>query len=228
MPSKLTKPRKPRSLIRRQRAARVRARKMRMFRAPRAGGQSLVIPLKCGYQYTVAGSGTTSVPIDQEVGLQYMQNPGWYNRYAPIFNWVRINKVRVEVTCPSNIGQFGVANSSLYRMWSKKASAVSETPPSNSNEWLNMQSSKRTTFSSKTNSVNYYFTPAFEAPQGATIAKRLMYKRWFEVPSGPTGAVPHLGIIAHIVKMDNSNITSGEVFNVNVTLYCQFKGITQL
>lgn len=223
------KPFMRRTLANRQRRRAAAARKnFKLFKAPRAGGQSLVVPLKCGYQYTVAGSGSASVPIDQEVGLQYMINPGWYNRYSPIFNWVRINKVRVEITCPTNIGQYGVTNSALYRVWSKKASAISETPPTDNNEWLNMQNAKRSVFNTKSSSVNYYFTPAFEAPQGATIAKRLMYKRWFEVPSGPTGAVPHLGIIAHIVKMDNSNITSGEKFNVNVTLYCQFKGITQL
>lgn len=204
-------------------------RNARLFRAPRAGGASLAIPFKCGYQYVVNGSGTSSVPIDQEVGLQYMLNPDWYNRYSPIFDWVRINKVRIEVTCPVNIGQGpSVSGSTLYRMWSKKASSVNETPPGSNNEWLNMQNAKRTTFNTKTNSVNYYFTPAFEAPQGATIAKRLMYKRWFEFPSGPTGCIPHIGIIAHIVKMDGATISNAEKFNVNVTLYCQFKGVKQL
>ncbi len=225
---------KHKPFMRRTRANRMRRKNavgrkyLKLFRQPKAGGQSLVVPLKCGYQYTVQGTGAASIPIDQEVGLQYMINPGWYNRYAPIFNWVKINKCRVEVTCPVNIGQTGVSNSSLYRMWSKKASAISETPPTDNNEWLNMQNAKRSVFSSKTNSVNYYFTPAFEAPQGATIAKRLMYKRWFEVPSGPTGAIPHLGIIAHIVRMDGGTLANTERFNVNVTLYCQFKGITQL
>ena len=210
-----------------QRRARARRSKA-PFQAPRPGGRALAIPMKCGYQYTVQGSSTTSVPIDQEVGLQYMLNPDWYNRYHPIFDWVRINKVRIEVTCPTNIGQYGVSGSSLYRMWSKKASSIAETPPGSNNEWMNLQNVKRSTFSGKTNSVNYYFTPAFEAPQGATTAKRLMYKRWFEFPSGPTAAIPHLGIIAHIVKMDGSNITNAEKFNVNVTLYCQFKGVKQL
>lgn len=210
-----------------------RNRKAKLFKAPKAGGRSLVIPLKCGYQYSVQGTGSgsgtaTSVPIDQEVGLMNMLNPDWFNRYHPIFDWIRINKVRIEVTCPSNIGQHGVANSALYRMWSKKASSSAETPPTSVNEWLNMQNAKRNTFAGVNNSVNYYFTPAFEAPQGATTAKRLMYKRWFEMPSGPTGAIPHLGIIGHIVKMDGSTISGSEVFNVNVTLYCQVKGIKQL
>lgn len=210
-----------------QRAYRYR-RKARLFKRPIPGGRSLEIPLKCGYQYTVQGSGASHIPIDQEVGLQYMLNPDWFNRYHPIFDWIKINKVRIEVTCGVNIGQTGVTNSVLYRMWSKKASSIAETPPTSNNEWLNMQNAKRSTFNAKTNSVNYYFTPAFEAPQGATIAKRLMYKRWFELPSGPTGAIPHLGIIGHIVKMDNSTIASGEKFNVNVTLYCSVKGIKQL
>lgn len=189
----------------------------------------MIVPLKCGYQYTVQGNGTTpNIPIDQEVGLQYMLNPTWFNRYHPIFEWVRINKVRIEVTSSVNIGQHGVANSSLYRLWSKKANSISEVPPGSNNEWMNLQNAKKSTFNTKTNSVNYYFTPAFEAPQGATTAKRLMYKEWFENPSGPTGCIPHLGIIGHIVRADNANLTSTETFNISVVLYCQFKGLKQL
>lgn len=204
------------------------AKKMKMFRAPKAGGGSLIIPLKCGYQYEVVGTGSSFVPLDANVGLEFMPNPDWYNRYNPIFDWVKINKVRIEVTCPYNIGQAGVGGNSLFSIWSKKASSVAEIPPTTLNEWMNMQNAKRNTFSGNNNSVEYYFTPAFEAPQGATIAKRLMYKRWFEVPSGPTGAVSHLGMIAHIVKKDGSVIPSSNVFKVNVTLYCQMKGVKQL
>lgn len=212
-----------------QRAWRARrARRNRVARVPRAGGAALIMPLKCGYQYTITPSGTTThVDIDQEVGLQYMLNPSWYNRYS-FLQLVRINKVRVEVTSGVNIGQHGVANSSLYRMYSKKAQTSAETPPDSVNEWLNIQCGKRSTFSGRNNSVNYYFTPAFEAPQSATIAKRLMYKQWFEMPSGPTQAIPHIGIIASIVRMDNAVLASTETFNVNVTLYCQCKGIKQL
>lgn len=210
-----------------------RRRGARLFRRPRAGGASLIIPLKCGYQYTVSGTGSgsgtaSSVQVDAPITLANMPNPDWFNRYHPIFDWIRINKVRIEVTCPSNIGQYGVANSSLYRLWSKKASSQAETPPTSPQEWLNMQNAKRSVFSQRTNSVNYYFTPAFEAPQGATIAKRLMYKRWFEFPSGPTGCIDHCGIIAAIVKMDGSNISASENFKINVTLYCQAKGVKQL
>jgi hypothetical protein len=199
-----------------------------LFTAPRAGGRQLAIPMKCGYQYTLVGTGASSVPLDQDISLQYMLNPSWFTRYAPIFQWIKINKVRVEITCPSNIGQFGVAGSSLYRVWSKKAGSVAETPPTNNNEWMNIQNCRRSVFSGKTNSVNYYFTPLMEAPQGATIAKRLMGPRFWEFPSGPTQCIPHIGIIAHIVKMDGSVITNSETFNVNVTLYCQFKGVKQL
>lgn len=202
--------------------------KMKLFRAPKPGGRSLVVPLKCAYRYVVAGTGTASVPIDQDVGLQYMINPDWYNRYSPIFSWIKINKVHISVVCPYNIGQQGVGGNSLYKMWSKKADTTAETPPTNELEWMNLQNSKKSIFRGKDNSVNYYFTPAFEAPQGATIAKRLMYKRWFEMPTGPTGAVPHIGIIAHLFKVDGSTISNAEKFNVNVTLYCQVKGIKQL
>ncbi len=203
-------------------------RKAKLFRAPRAGGASMVIPLKCGYQYTVTGDGSAKVNIDQEVGLQYMVNPDWFNRYHPMFQWIRINKVRIEVVSPYNLGQQGVGGQSLYRIWSKKAGSVAEVPPGSINEWMNLQTTKRKTFSGQNNSINYYYTPAFEAPQGATTAKRLMYKQWFEFPSGPTGAIPHIGLIAQVHKVDGSVISNTEHFNVNVTLYCQCKGIKQL
>lgn len=205
-------------------------RKAYLFRAPKAGGNELVVPLKCAYRYVVTGGTPASpkVAIDQEVGLQYMLNPDWFNRYSPMFQWIKINKVKIDVVCPYNIGQQGVGGQSLYKIWSKKAGSIAETNPDSELEWMNMQNAKKKIFRGKENVVSYYFTPAFEAPQGATIAKRLMYKRWFEMPSGPTGAVPHLGIIANIFKIDGSNITSAEVFNVNVTLYCQVKGMKQL
>ncbi len=158
-----------------------------------------------------------------------MPNPDWFNRYHPMWDWIKINKVRIEVTCPVNIGQGpSVSGSTLYRLWSKKASSIAEVPPNTNNEWLNMQNARRSTFNTRTSSVNYYFTPQIEAPQGATIAKRLMGPRWFEMPSGPTGAVPHIGIIGHIVKLDGATIANTEKFNVNVTLYCQVKGVKQL
>lgn len=198
-----------------------------LYRKPRSGGGAAIIPLKCGYQYQLVGTGASSIPLDQEVGLQYMLNPDWFNRYSPLFQWVKINKVRIEITSPVNIGQTGVSNSSLYRVWSKKAGSIAELPPSSNNEWLNLQNSRRSVFSSNTNSVNYYFTPFMES-QGATFAKRQMWKQWCEMPTGPTGAIPHGGIIAHVVRMDGGVLESTDKFNVNVTLYCQFKGIKQL
>ena len=70
--------------IRRRAAKNAKGRKyLKLFRQPKAGGASLVVPLKCGYQYVVSGTGSAQIPIDQEVGLQYMLNPDWYNRYPP-------------------------------------------------------------------------------------------------------------------------------------------------
>lgn len=229
----------PAPFMRRTRANRLRRAKARrkgyrLFRKPQAGGQSLVIPLKCGYQYTVTGSGTTSVPIDQDIGLQYMLSD-WYTRYSALFQFIRINKCRIEVTCPYNIGQHGIAaagqTGSLYRIWSKKAGTTDEVPPSSNNEWLNMQNAKRSSFSAHHNSVNYYFTPSYQSQTGPvanTYQKKQMYRQWLQVPTNAATSVPHQGIIAHIVRMDGTNIDSDSHFNVNVTLYCQVKGLKQL
>lgn len=222
----------PRMPKRRRGAGRVPRAKRRklakLFRPPRPGGASLVMPLKCGYRYVLSGASAPAIAIDQEVGLQYMINPGWFNRYSPMWTWIKINKVRIDIVCPYNIGQAGVGGNSLYKVWSKKASSSSEVVPNSELEWMNLQNAKKRIFRARDNTVSYYFTPAFEAPQGATTAKRLMYKQWFEMPSGPTQAMPHLGIVGHIYKVDGSNIDPTEKFNVNVTLYTQVKGVQQL
>lgn len=216
--------------VQRRWRARRRNRIPGLFRKPRAGGAALAIPLKCGYQYTLQGADTTAVALDQDVGLQYMLSD-WYTRYSAIFQWIKINKCRIEVTCPYNIGQHNVSDGTLYRIWSKKASTTAETPPGSVNEWLNMQNAKRDTFSGTHNSVNYYFTPGFQdqaGPVANTYQQKKLYKQWMIVPSSAATAIPHQGIIAHIVRMDNTNIDDKTFFNVNVTLYCQVRGLKQL
>lgn len=207
-----------------------RRRGFHLFRKPHAGGQQLAIPLKCGYQYRLTGADTTTIAIDQDIGLQYMVSE-WYTRYSALFQWIRINKCRIEISCPYNIGQHDVSAGSLYRVWSKKAGTTAEVPPSSNNEWLNMQNAKRSTFSGRNNSVNYYFTPSFQdqaGPIANTYQQKQMYKQWMIVPTGSGVAVPHQGIIAHIVRVDGTNISDTTHFNVNVTLYCQVKGLKQL
>lgn len=214
-----------------QRAWRGRRGKARLFKAPRAGGGPLTIPLKCGYQYVKTGTGTAFVPLDREVGLESLP-PAWFTRYSGIFQQIRINKVRVEVTCPYNIGQHNVGTQSLYKIWSKKANNTAEVVPTDQQDWMNIQNAKRSTFRGAHNAVNYYYTPAFEEvaqPLNAPVTQlKLLYKRWMTMPTAPAQCAPHIGIIAHIVRMDGSVISNTNNFNVNVTLYCQVRGVLQL
>ncbi len=117
-------------------------------------------------------------------------------------------------------------------MWSKKAYSTAEVPPGSIAEWLNMQSVKRTTFSGTNNSVNYYFTPAYETtvqPLNVGVTQlRLLYKQWMSIKATPAEMTPHIGILGTIYRMDGSVIGNTNVFKVNVTLYCQMKGIKQL
>ena len=152
-----------RSLRKRAVVRRFRARrgKSKLFRQPRPGGASLIVPIKVGYTYDVVGTGAAVVNFDSDIGLQFAP-ADWFNRYEPMFDYVRINKAHIEITCPYNIGQHNVGTQSLYRMWSKKALSTSEVVPGSITEWLNMQTAKRSTFSGTNNSVNYYITPAYE------------------------------------------------------------------
>ncbi len=218
-----------------QRAFRARrargARKMRLFKAPRLGGSGLVIPIKVGYQYDVIGTSAAFVNFDSDIGLQNAP-AAFLSRYEPIFDYIRINKARIEITCPYNIGQHGVGTQSLYQMWSKKAYSTAEVPPGSITEWLNLQSAQRKIFSGRTNSVNYYITPAYETtvqPLNTAVTQlRLLYKQWQSIKSTPAQMTPHIGIIGQIVRLDGSAIGNTNVFKVNVTLYCQMKGIKQL
>lgn len=227
------------SRLRARRAARTiqrtfrrrRGRRSRLFRKPRAGGQALVVPLKCGYQYSLVGTGASQIQLDQEVSLSNMPAT-WFARYGPQWTHIRINKVRIEVTCPYNIGQHGVGSQSLYKIWSKKAISTAETPPSDLQEWMNMQNARRDTFRGAHNSVNYYFTPAYESnaqPLNTPVTQlRLHYKQWTSMPTAAAQCIPHIGIIAHIVRTDGSVLDNTNIFNVNVTLYTQCRGLVQL
>lgn len=234
MPSKYRKPvTRARAAKRRAMGRRVRARRAaRLFRAPRPGGRSLIMPIKVGYQYDIIGTGAAAVNFDADVGLQNAP-ADWFNRYNPIFDHVRINKCRVEITSGYNIGQPGIGtHPSLFRLWSKKAYATNETVPGSITEWLNLQSAKRSTFSGRHNSVNYYFTPGFESRAQplnlANTSLKLLYKQWMSMVATPAEATPMIGILGQIVRLDGGPITNSVVFKVNVTLYCQLRGIKQL
>lgn len=203
-------------------------RRAKLYRAPVAGGAAVIFPLKCSYMSTVSGSGTGVINLDLNTTLGNLPNPDWFNRYYPLFQLVRINKVRIKIICPYNIGQAQVGRSTMYKCWSKKATTLAETPPTTETEWLNMPNAKQKLFSTKSSSLEYFFTPYFEAPQGATVAKRLMYKQWFEMPNGPLQCVDHGGIIAAIMAVSGGNIETTEKFVIQTTLYCQFKGLKQL
>lgn len=206
-------------------------RNARYARAKPSIGRPLSIPLKCGYSYDVTGTGAASLDFRQDVGLHRLP-ADWFTRYYPTFDFVRINKVRIEITCPYNIGQSGVGNQSLYRMWHKKALTTAETPPDSLTEWLNMQTARRTTFSGRTNSVNFYFTPAYEStvqPLNTAVTQlRLLYKQWQTIQDAPAKMTPHIGVLGQIHRMDGGAISNAHVFKVNVTLYCELKGVKEL
>ncbi len=198
-----------------------------------AGGTAMIVPIKCGYQYTLTGTGAAFVALDPPTG-EGLQNlpPAWFTRYSSLFEHIKINKIRIEVSCGYNIGQHNVGTQSLYRIWSKKAASTGETPPGDATEWLNMQNATRKTFRGAANTVNYYYTPAFEEtaqPLNTAVTQlKLLRKQWMSMPAAGSQAAPHIGLLAHIVRMDRSAISNTNVFNVNVTMYCQMRGLKQL
>lgn len=201
------------------------------FRKPVPGGSGLVVPIKVGYNYQITGTGASFVNFDSDLGLQFAP-PAWFTRYEPLFEYIKINKVRIEIVCPYSIGQHGIGTQSLYQMWSKKAASTAEVPPGDLTEWLNMQNATRKTFSGKNNSLVYYFTPGYETtvqPLNVGVTQlRLIYKQWQSIKTAPANMTPHIGIIGQIHRIDGSVISNTNVFQVNVQLYCQMKNLKQL
>ncbi len=228
----------PAPFMRRTRANRARRRarrernpyskKMTISKSPKA---PLVIPLKCGYSYDVTGTGAASLDFRDSIGFHRMP-ADWLNRYQPIFDYVRINKVRIEITCPYNTGQSGIGNQSLYRLWYKRALSTAETTPDSITEWLNDQKASRKTFNSVTNSVNLYWTPGYETTvqplNVAVTSLRLLYKQWQTIQTTPAAMTPHIGALAQIHRLDGGAISNAHVFKVNVTMYCELKGVKEL
>lgn len=207
--------------------ARKRGRKARVAR----GLSPLKVPMKIGYTYDKIGTGAAFLDFDADVGMQ-LAPPAWFTRYEPIFEFVRINKIHIEVTCPYNIGQHNIGTQSLYQLWYKKALSTAETVPGDITEWLNMQSAKRAVFAGKRNSVSLYYTPAFESrAQPLNLANtqlKLLYKQWQTIQTTPGAMTPHIGFIGQIHRLDGSPIDNTNVFKVNVTMYCTLKGVKQL
>lgn len=214
-----------------QRAWRRRPRKGRLFRKARAGGGPMIVPLRCGYQYQLIGSGSSVVPLDAQVGLADLP-AAWFARYSSIFQEIKINKVRIVIQCNYNIGQHGVGTQSLYQIWSKRATTTAESPPNDITEWMNLQNSTKKVFRGAQNSVSYYFTPRFEEvaqPLNVPVTQlKNVRARWMTMPTASAQCVPHIGLIAHIMRGDGSVIDNTNVFTVSVTLYTQCKGILQL
>lgn len=191
----------------------------------------LIVPMKIGYTYDISGGGSAFVNFDDDIGLQKAP-AAWFARYEPMFEHVRINKIHIQITCPYNIGQHNVGTQSLYQLWYKKAFSTAEVPPGSITEWLNMQSAKRTIFSGKRNSVDLYFTPAFESRSqplnSANTSLKLLYKQWQTIQTTPAAMTPHIGMIGQIHRLDGSTIGNTNVFKVNCTMYCDLKGVKQL
>ncbi len=208
-----------------------RGRKRRGVAIIKQPKKPLQIPLKCGYSYDVTGTGAASLEFRDSIGFHRMP-ADWLTRYQPIFDYVRINKVRVEITCPYNTGQSGIGNQSLYRLWYKKALSTAETTPDSVTEWLNDQKASRKTFNSVTNSVNLYWTPGYETTvqplNVAVTSLRLLYRQWQTIQTTPAAMTPHIGALATIFRLDGGAISNAHVFKVNVTMYCELKGVKEL
>lgn len=215
--------------------AKIRARrKGRGFRRPIPGGASLVLPIKVGFTDELLGNGTSYINLNGATHNADMTKApaDWFTRYEPIFDYIRINKIKYEILCPYSIGQHGVGTQSLYQLWTKKAQTSGELAPGSQTEWLNMQNAKRTIFSGRKNSITLWYTPGYETTvqplNTAATSLRVLYKQWQTIQDAPTKMTPHIGILGTISRIDGSTMANTNVFKINCTMFCSLKGIKQL
>lgn len=201
------------------------------YRKSRTG--PLVIPMKVGYSYVKVGTGAAVLNFGPDpVGFSQMPNNDWLARWSASFDYVRINKIRMEITCPYNTGQSGIGQQSLYRMWYKRALTTAETVPDTHDEWLCDQRAVRKTFNSNTNSINLYWTPSYEStvqPLNTAVTQlRTLSRQWQTIRPTAGAMTPHIGALATLYRLDGGNIETTNSFRINVTMYCELKGAKEL
>lgn len=143
--------------------------------------------------------------------------------FAPLFQWYRIQRVKIEIVSPFNINQDGVGQQSALTCYTKKEEVLSETAPASENAWGEIRAKKRHEFGMGARRIlKFYYKPhTWENPSGLSYRKQ--YDQWQTTYTNGRD-VEYGGLVGTIIPTGFRNLDSSDSMKMYVTLYCQFKG----
>ena len=143
--------------------------------------------------------------------------------FAPLFQWYRINRVRVEIVSPFNINQDGVGQGSALTMYTKKEEVLNETVPTTENAWGEIRSKRKQDFGmgNKRKLVFYYKPNTWENPSGLSYRKQ--FDQWQTTYTNGRD-VEYGGLCGLLIPTGFRNLDSSDSMKMYVTLYMEFKG----
>lgn len=180
------------------------------------------------YYTEMVGDGNPTLDYTPNIKLSNVNN---YSELAAVFREYRINRVAITITCPYSIGQQGVGGNSLFGIYYKTRQTSNEGIPSTKNQWGEQQAIKRKLFLPQSgNAITMYFTPfnwqrVEVFPAAADMRDRKLYKVFWTMPTQAVSTMQYNGIIGQVYKVDGSNITSADKFQVSTKLYLECRGI---
>lgn len=143
--------------------------------------------------------------------------------FAPLFQWYRIQRVKVEIVSPFNINQDGVGQQSSLTCYTKKEEVPGETTPASENAWGEIRAKKRHLFGmGGRRTLKFYYKPhTWENPSGLSYRKQ--FDQWQTTTTQGRG-VDYGGLVGTLLPSGFRNMDSSDSMKMYVTLYIQFKG----
>ena len=220
-----------RKTIKRRGAGRARrATRYAISRAPRGMSQGIAAIKKTYVDTTLINTGTggqSGLTFTTDIKLSKVHN---YAELAAVYQWYRINKVKIEIECPYNIFQEGVGGAGegrmMYVMKEQLKTTATNPVPDSEQKWGEFAVKRRHNFGmGKSRRLTLYFTPHQWLDPDPSVSNTKIYKRWNECPVSAAGAVDYSGFIGMLMSQGTQTLSANETYKVYVTLYMQFKGI---
>ncbi len=173
---------------------------------------------------TTGTGGIAGLNFTTDIKLSKVSN---FAELAAVWQWYRINKIKVEIECPYNIFQEGVGGAGEGRMmYLKKEELPGEAAPATEAIWGEIAAKKRHNFGTgKNRRITLFYTPHQWQDPSPTVSNKKVYKQWNECPTSAAGAVNYGGFVGTLFAQGTQTLSANETYKAYVTLYMQFKGI---
>lgn len=188
------------------------------------GFSKAIVPVKKMYidDQTLVFPGTAS--HFNFATLTRLQHVYDYLAFPAMFNFYRINKVKMEITAPTSSSIAG-GHAGLM-IYYKPRDLPGEVAPTTENEWGAIAGHKRHIFGpTNQRTLKWYFTPyEWKNPASAVGGYEKQYRQWRQTPTG-TVMSDFNGIVGCVMRTGPGNLNADDSMKIRVTLYLQLKGI---